>query len=364
MGLKQVKKKIFFIIPSLRGGGAEKVTITLVDDIDFLVFDVYLIIINKVGERSNYSNDNVKIIDLKTPSIRKSFFKIFSLIKSLKPDIVYSSLNHLNLMMSFMAPFFKDIYFIARQTRKASTSFSDGLIIESITNKFMYLLNLMDIIIVQSIGMQNDLINECKIKKNKIKLINNPVDFLKIREMESEKSDFFDKHKCNLITVGRLEKSKGLERMIIAFSLLDTNKFTLTILGEGTIKSSLIDLIKKMNLVNYISFLGFQNNPYKYVSQADIFLITSYSEGFSNAVIEALACGKYVIGYSFFGDEVIIENLNGNVIGEENSSIFAQKIIEASNVSRDKNQIINSISFLDKTNILNQYYNLFNNLNN
>ena len=351
--------KILFIVPSLAGGGAEKVILTLVDNIDKSKFKPVLVVINKVGERSTYTNDEVEIIDLKTHNVRKSIFKIINLLKKKKPDIVFSTLNHLNLLMAIISILFPKTKFICRQTREASSSIGNGKLLKFVTTKLMYLLNLHDKIISQSIAMSNNLKVTCKIKEEKIQIINNPVDIDEINLKKNEVCNFFDKSKVNLISSGRLVAAKGFDRMLRVFSLLDKEKYTLTILGDGVNKESLLQLSNELGVMDNVKFLGFKKNPYKYIYNADMFLITSYSEGFSNAVIEALACGKYVIGFSFFGDEIIRNGINGDILLNNSIEEFSQLIEKNTQKKRDKQKITRTIEKLRLSNIMKEYESIF-----
>jgi len=353
------KQKICFIVPSLRGGGAEKVTLDIIEGLDTEFWSICLIVLNRVGERSGYRNTNIEIIDLGSSSVRMAVVPIIRVLFEIRPSVVYSTLNHLNLTMSFVSILFPSIAFVGRQTRKASTSFSDKHWIQILTNRIMYSLNLLDVVVVQSIGMRNDLIKNCFINPDRISLINNPLNLEKIAALAAVECKSFNSKTFNIVSVGRLEKSKGLERLIDGFSLLDSRKFSLSILGDGSMKQELIYKVQSLGLENSIKFLGYQKNPYKFIQGADILVLTSYSEGFSNTVVEAMACGKFVVAYPFYGQEIIKEGVNGFIVKEENTSKFVEAIKKAQLMERNSIIIKNSVKHLASENVLAQYYSLF-----
>lgn len=352
-------KKIFLIVPTLHFGGAEKIILTLCNNLNPVKYDITLVVINKVGAKANYENSDITILDLKTPNIRNAFFKIIKIIKNEQPDLVMSTLNHLNFLMSIISLGFPKTVFLGRQTRELSTSFGNSRLIKFLTKKISFLLNRMDSIIAQSIGMKKDLLENSLVKKEKIHVINNGVDFNKINKLKDEECIFFNQEKTNIVAVGRLAKSKGYERMLKVFSLLDKNKYSLTVLGEGELKNELLELCKKLNIKEQVCFKGYVENPYKYVKNADIFLITSFSEGFSNAVVEALACGTYVYGFPFNGDEIIQNCINGEIEGNNNINKLADLINDENYNRRSESEIIRTVNNFSVKNMIDKYEFLF-----
>lgn len=82
--------------------------------------------------------------------------------------------------------------------------------------------------------------------------------------------------------------------LIKAYAKVKTD-LKLVILGEGILKNELLNLIEELNLKNKVFLLGFDNNPYKYMSKCDFFAFASSFEGFSNVLIECLACKTAVL---------------------------------------------------------------------
>jgi hypothetical protein len=95
----QLKTKILFIIPSLRGGGAERVMLTLLKHLPRGQFGLSLALVEKVGHYLDELPNDVAVYDLEAGRVRYSILKIVRLINKIKPDIVFSTLGHLNIAL-------------------------------------------------------------------------------------------------------------------------------------------------------------------------------------------------------------------------------------------------------------------------
>lgn len=95
--------------------------------------------------------------------------------------------------------------------------------------------------------------------------------------------------------------------MIYSLSKLNENIEVLFI-GDGEEKNNLINLSKKLNIYKRIHFLGWVDNPYKYIKHSNILVCTSQTESFGNVIVEAMICGIPVISTRCGGPEEIINN--------------------------------------------------------
>ncbi len=328
------RKKILFIIPNLGGGGSERVLVTLLANIDRVKFEPILLVVKKEGRYKDDIPKDIEVIDLNASQLRYAIFKIVKSIKSIKPDIVYSTLGHLNLVIAMIRPFFsKQIAFVARESNTVSSHNQQERYPKLFDWLFRKVYNNLDLIINQSKYMKNDLIKNYYIDENKIKVIYNPVDFKKIEEsIDADNKILFDKDKINLLCVGKLAYEKGYDILIEAVAKLDDN-FFITILGEGGEEESLKKLAKERGVSQKINFIGFVQNPYSYMSQADMLLLPSRYEGLPNVILEAQACGKPAITFDAPGGmrEIIEDGFNGFLVTPFNTDEFAQKIQKASN---------------------------------
>jgi len=331
------KIRIGVLLPSLRGGGAERVIVNIVNHINKSKFDVYLIVFNKVGPYINEVNPKVKVIDLESERIRKGFLKLWTVLKELKLDIVFSTMNHVNLALLLISKFplmkFKTVIREANTPSKSLTKHSwiKGKI-ELLLGRLLYPTSAM--LISQCDEMKEDILHVYKMNGKKVVTIYNPLDIKNIKNRIGRKSPY-QSEKRNVIAIGRLTYQKGFDVLLEAFSgvvKIVPNAY-LTILGEGELKEDLKDQIKKLNLTDHVDLKGFQPNPYTYLYHSDIFVLSSRWEGFPNTVLEALACNVKVVSTDCKSGpkEILGDNKYGYLVKSEDSKSLEQGILMALN---------------------------------
>lgn len=322
--LKNKKKQILFIIPTLTGGGAERVIVTLLQNLDRSKFQLSLAVIDISGQvfLSDLPGD-VEIIDLKGSRVRFAMLKVMRLIWQRRPDVVFSTLGHLNLALAISRPLLpNDVFYIARETSVVSEVIRDTSSSAIWRWAYRQFYSRFDRVICQSIYMARDLIDNFSVSSAKVVVINNPVDRKKIIALTAEAVVLAAKNnEINLLAAGRLVKVKGFDLLIGAIALCDDLPINLTILGEGPLLADLKALTQRFGIAEKVRFLGFQKNPYPYFAQADAFVLSSHYEGFPNVVLEAMACGTPVIATpAVGGTSEILNGLSGCYISREVSS--------------------------------------------
>lgn len=351
-----MKKKIsiIFILPDLETGGAERIVTTIANHLSRDKFEPKILLLRKEGGYLNLLKDDVEIIDIKTERIRYSLKPILKEIYRRKPDIVFSGFGEVNAYMSLFIKLFPQVKFIARETNVVSQHVTKKEI------KFFYsFYNNYHQIIAQSDDMMNDLINNFKISRSKILKINNPVDFDFIHEklLNSGKPESFRYNYKNVVAIGNLSARKGFDNLLKVFSRLKNENIILHILGDGKDREILHQMKDFLDLKNIV-FHGRQENPYQFLKYADLFILSSRYEGFPNVLLEAGACGTYSLANNCPGgiNEIIQNDINGEIGNIDNHEDFAQKIRLILQQNYDKEWIINSIkSRFSKEIILDNY---------
>ena len=301
-------KKILFLIPSLKGGGTERVLCLLSTyfskkyDVHFLINDDDNIVyqcrgsLHKIDIENKFTNKPKFIRKIySTTHLLSVIVKYRRKINNISPDISVSfqpSQNVFNVLSS----------------KKSIVSFRSfnldyKIVNEHFINNFImsYTVKHARRIIVPSLGIKEHLMSKFHINSSKIEVIPNPINLKSVNEKKEEPLDKTYEEEIfkfpTIINVARLGKEKGQQHLIKAFSkvIKKIPEARLVILGEGPLKTKLINLSKKLGIENSVHFLGFKRNPFKYISRAKIFVLSSLYEGFANVIIESFACGTPVI---------------------------------------------------------------------
>ena len=355
------KIKLLITVPTLECGGLERNVAMICNNMDTTKYHVTLVVVNNINQFFKITNKDIKLIDLKIANVRKSLFQILKLSKKIRPDIILSTANHLNLLFGIFKRLFpKRIRIIARESSIVSinTQRSWNPVIYHWLLRVFY--KNIDIIICQSKYMQDDLVANYHIKLSKTRIINNAVIRPEIK-MDTDNPAAFAK----LITVARLSKEKGLDRLIRAVSLLKI-PYRFIIIGEGEMRNTLQDLINERSLQHRVILAGSRNEPFKEVPNPDLFLMGSYYEGFPNAMLEATSAGIPVVAFNAPGGiaEQILNYENGILVEGNDELEFAHAIQKAIDFPFDKEKIREfALKRFNMEIIMGQWYKLFESLN-
>ncbi|MDA3054207.1 MULTISPECIES: N-acetylgalactosamine-N,N'-diacetylbacillosaminyl-diphospho-undecaprenol 4-alpha-N-acetylgalactosaminyltransferase [unclassified Campylobacter] len=294
-------KKLSVFIYSMAGGGAERVVSNLLPEL-CKAYEVHLILMN---DRIFYEIPNsvqVHFIEKSAPFenglkklIKLPFLglKYKNLCKRLGIDIHFVWMNRPCYVAGFARIFGDKKPLIINECSTPSVLYKEPNL-KSKISKFLlrWLYPKADFIYPNSLGNLADLRDNFGINPAKMGVLYNALNLDEIAQKSQESINY---EKPFFLSVGRLDAGKNHELLIRAYAKLKNCDKDLLILGDGVLRESLQNLINELGLENRVKLLGFDNNPYKYMSKCYAFVFVSLFEGFSNALIEALACGKLVI---------------------------------------------------------------------
>ena len=329
-----MKKKIVFTLPTLQGGGAEKVISSVALNINKKKYDVQIVVFDLA--RQKYLKDKeINIINLNCSKITYGLFKFIKVINEIKPDILISSVSHLNLFVSLVKPFLhKKIKLIVRESNFLSENikFQSNYILMKYLYKLFY--NNVDKSIVFSKKHKHDTTKITNINHNKISIINNPVDLYLTNKLSKQKikkkyNKFFKKKVIKFVYAGSLSFQKGLDIFINSLALISEKKFVFNIIGAGSEKENLIKLVKDKKLSKKINFIDYQKNPFPYINKSDVFIMCSRYEGMSNTVLETLSLNKPIIFFNNTGASTdLLKKSKSAYLINSNDPLFISKKIK------------------------------------
>lgn len=330
-------KKIALYIPSMNGGGAERVMLTLANELSEKGLLVDLVLNRKVGVYIKNISPKVNIINLNVSRSINSLLPFSKYIKKEKPDAIISAMNYVNVVAvaAKILSCFKTKTIVVEHSNFSASTHSMNIAFKFIFKLLMrWTYNRADNIVAVSNGVAEDLSNQIKIDRSRINTIYNPVVTFEMlsRENYDMPHPWFKKDEPPvLIAVGRLSQEKDFKTLIYAFSnVREKLDCRLIILGEGSERSNLEDLIEELKLEDIIQLPGFVDNPHAWISHSNLFILSSFYEGFGNVLVEAMACGIPVISTNCPSgpSEILEDGKWGELVPVGNVELLSEAIIK------------------------------------
>lgn len=288
-------RKVAIIVNSLGFGGNERSAVNIAKSIANY-FNVIIITQEDKGNPYSYEGE---VICLNTPSsnslIKKIFYNVIRLFK-VKKIVKNQSID----LLFTILPIYNVLNYVKYKCKKivSCRDFND---LKKHTHNYYIMAKKSDYIVCNSKYMSCFLVEKYKELKNKTIYIYNSIDITTIESLCKEKLDIryrnvFNNNKI-IVSAGRLSEVKGFNNLIKAFYLLckKINNVKLVLIGSGENKLKIVELVNKLGIDNNFIIIDAQTNLYKFFARSDVFVLSSYSEGFPNVLLEAMACKLPVI---------------------------------------------------------------------
>lgn len=302
-------KKIMFFGYTLEVGGAEKVLVDYINELQDK-YEITLVLLQKKGEFLESVPKNIKIIQLRNNNLQYVLFRYIPFIRKRKINRIVEKEN-CDIAIGFFegrsATWVADI---KKKVRKLAwihndvNKFDIGISKKEIIDTY----NKMDKIITVSEVAKESLCKKYNFNKEKIEVLYNLIDEQSIIEKSREvvpRNDVF-----TFVNVGKMRPQKRQDRLIeIARDLKNENyKFKIQIIGNGPEEEKIKNLVKEYKVEDVVELLGLKLNPYPYIKQADCIVVSSDFEGYSVAIKEALLLKKAVVSTNVSGVSEMFDN--------------------------------------------------------
>lgn len=289
------QRSLVFILPSLAGGGAERVSVNLLNNFhaSSVFGDVSLIVFDDIGPLRDLVSDGIAIHSLNRSRTRQVLPRLLGKIRQLRPDLLMSNMAHVNLAVLALKPF------MPRRTRvivrEANVPLVNAVGSQRLLLKAGYrqLYKKADAIVCPSQVVADELTKLVLKSAPRPEVIFNPVDLESITARENAVLRTPGEG-LRLVAVGRLTEQKGYDRLLDLLPNLPENT-RLKILGQGPAREKLEMQIARLGLTQRVDLLGFVSDPWSHIRGSDALVMTSYWEGLPNVVLEALACGTRIV---------------------------------------------------------------------
>lgn len=290
---------IALFIPTLGGGGAERVFVQLANGLSLKVGRVDLLVASG-GHYQQFVSKRVNVVNFEKSRTLATMFGLRKYMMESRPDVMLSTLSDANvviLLAGLLAQWSPPI--AIRETVMISENLKVALKTKVLSFMAELLYPRADAVVSLSKGVAVDLERKIGNLKHPVKVIYNPGPSEQELSLGGQASDIFLESKKNgpvFVAVGRLNDQKDYPTLIKAFvRIRERIKSTLWILGEGEKRHSLEELIRALGLQNDVFMPGFVDNPYPYLRAADVFVMSSKYEGGPSSMLQAMACGRKIV---------------------------------------------------------------------
>ncbi|HSJ66571.1 MAG TPA: glycosyltransferase [Anditalea sp.] len=338
--MTQSKKKIFFMMSTLRGGGAEKVLLDILKRFDYNKYDVELGLIFPIGV---YLKDLPKEVKVRALYPEGRFMlRVYNKLIFQWPQ---------KFKLDFIPKLYYNILF--KKTYDVEIAFMEGLStkylawknkrgakriawvhIDLVNNHYTkeyfkssseesWYYKQFDKIVFVSKDSKNAFNEKFDVSGTPQFIQNNLIPLPEIME----KGDAFEVQKkaFTLVSVGRLEDQKCFDRLIRLGDRLnaDNYEFEIWIVGQGPLLDKLKQQVKELSLEKNVKFLGYQTNPYPFIKASDIYINSSLAEGYPLTVCEAICLNKAIVCTHNSGSEEILgKSEYGLLVDHDDESIY------------------------------------------
>lgn len=327
------RSRLGLFLPSLGGGGAERVTLNLARGVLAHGFPVDLVLVNAAGAYSDSVPDGVRVVDLAGRRTRAAMPGLIRYLREENPSGLLSVMNHANVVAIWAAALagFKGNVLVAEHSELLPTSRSAWQLAFNASLRLSY--PRATKVIAVSHGVKRSLVANARVAARHIEVIYNPVIGHELRSADRRRPAGLPADNVpNVVGMGRLVPEKDFPTLLRAFARLREHRpARLLILGEGPERGALQDLVRELRMEREVSLPGFVSNAYDYLAHADLFALSSQREGLPTVVIEALALGTRVVATDCPSGprEILADGTYGPLVPVGDSAALAAAMLEA-----------------------------------
>lgn len=287
----RVRDPISFFIPTLQGGGAQRVVVNLVNSLTDLVdAPIHIVLVRAEGEFLGAVRPQVRIVDLRKQRTLRSVFALANYLRKERPQVVISSLHYANVC-ALVAKLLSltRTRIVVREANVRSTFTTSRVQLMRISAMY----RLADQVVANSSATRDSLVDLGAFRKDRITVIGNPIE--PESNIAKEVELRFLGNWPFVCAVGRLTRQKGFDVLLDAFALIDDKSLHLVILGEGKLRMSLTRRAESLGIAERVHMPGFVSQPHAVLQRAALFVLSSRWEGFGNVLVEALGAGVPIV---------------------------------------------------------------------
>lgn len=293
--------RIALVLPTLGGGGAERIMINLANELGRRSLAVDLVVFTSEGPFRSLLTAPVQLVDLGTKRARASLPALVRYLRRARPAGIVASQAHTNALV-VLAQRLAGVparLVLREENTYSQDSAGSGLGHRLTDAAVRWAYHRGDRVVAVSQGAADDLLASVGLPQGRVEVLANPVavnDIARRAQEPLEHPWFAPGEPPVLLGVGRLNRQKDFPNLLRAFArVLRRRDARLMILGEGQDRDALQKLADDLGVADRLAMPGFVDNPFAYMRRAAVFVLSSRWEGLPGALVEAMACGCPVV---------------------------------------------------------------------
>jgi glycosyltransferase involved in cell wall biosynthesis len=334
------RRSIAFFLPSLCGGGAERVIVNLAGGMTERGLPVDLVVAAAEGVFLGQLPPAVRLVDLRASRVLRSLAPLTGYLRRERPRVLVSSMGHANLVALWAArlarrrtPVVVTVHNTLSQTSREQGWLAGGLWPRLLRIFYPWAAS----IVAVSRGAADDLARTSGLPRDRVEVVYNPVitpAMLALARQAPDDPWFTPGQPPVILGVGRLTRQKDFATLIRAFAEVRRRRAgRLMILGEGEDRPALEALVNELGLGEDVALPGFRENAMAYMAASAVFVLSSAWEGLPTVLIEALAAGTPVVSTDCPSGprEILREGRLGGLVPVGDATALAGAIVDVLN---------------------------------
>lgn len=339
-----IPQRVLFAIPTLEHGGPDRVFFEVISRLDRARFAPELAVYSRTGGYLDQLPTDVPIHVLRRPTRLWSRYPVdalWRLLRKRRPRAVVAT-QSATLTAGLARRGFPTGTLLVSRISNDVGSIQSELHTGSAKHRLAARLSCAtwrraDELIAQSDYMRDELLGLLRSAPEHVHTLHNPIDLERAQHLASA-STTGPKGSPSFVTVGRLSAQKGLDVLLdgLALAAAELPGAHVTIVGDGPDRQALQARAQRLGISTMVTFAGFQTNPLPLVRAADFFVLPSRYEGFSNAVLEALALGTPVVVTNCPGAnrDMVRNGVDGWLVPTEDPTALGAAMVKAARTPR------------------------------
>lgn len=366
-------KKILFIINSLKCGGAERLLVDILKNIDYTQYSVSVLTFNKKVMIEDSLPEQIEFLHTigfgsRISHWKRKFYSSFGMLDLYyKISICQAVKSDYDTIISFLEGFpLRAHRYIANKATKNVTfvhtdisTYPDSIAQFRNEADMKEAYSMMNEIIFVSDGALDGFIKKCGEISVKKDVLTNFIDIEVVRKKSEEFLPPRSDNQFEIVLLGRVTEVKGYDIIPQIAKLLKLQAIPahFTIIGDGGYMPTLKSIIESLKVSDMVSLTGFKANPYPFLKQADIVMSTSLTEGLPLSLCEAMSLGKPIISSPTTGADYLLSDGTGIIVNRsaENYVSAIKRLYENPHLlesywlkSLEKSRLFDKRAYIDK----------------